>query len=153
MRTLIMTPIAALLLFSSASFAQSISDTSHPHITQQPLTPPDVLIIDRPPMDINDLAFPNERNIRPSAGDFELVSYFFLSGENGERWATVTLRNTSSGQRYFRDGHLLALFANGERRPPMKLKQRFSARETLTLNIFFGFNKFPILSLYTANDL
>lgn len=153
MRTLLSLPALALWLLASASFAQSISDATTPHTTQHPLTPPDVLIIDRPPMDINDLAFPNERNIRPSAGDFELVSYFLLSGENGERWATITLRNTSSGQRYFRDGHLLALFANGERRPPMKLKQRFSGRETLTLNIFFGFNKFPILSLYTANDL
>lgn len=123
-----------------------------PAAAERPLLPPELLMVDKQAMAPDELAFPNDDKISPSVSDFELVSFVLMSGDNGERWAALTLKNTSSGTRFLQSTHLLALFANGERKAPLKVKQRFRGNETLSLNVPFGIHKFPILSVYTAND-
>ena len=110
-----------------------------------------ILTIDKPGIQPEDLHFPNDENIQPEKSDIEIVSYILLSSEAGERRATVTFANTSNGQRILEKHHILALYANGERRPPLFFKQKFSGREKITLDLNFGASKFPILSVYTRN--
>jgi len=38
--------------------------------------------------------------------DFEVVDYALMSNEQGERWATVTFKNTSSGLRLLANEYL-----------------------------------------------
>jgi hypothetical protein len=72
-----------------------------------------------------------------------------MSGENGERWATVTIRNTADGNRKFDSDQMLALFANGQRRSPHHFKRVVKERQTVTVTLSFGISKFPLLEIYT----
>ena len=110
----------------------------------------DILTVDRSTPGGMQLAFPNDDNIRPKSGEFKLDNYVLMCGDNGDRWAVVTLSNLSSGNRIFEHDQLLALFANGERRFPLIFKATAKGKETLTFTLSFGQSKFPILELYTA---
>lgn len=72
-----------------------------------------------------------------------------MSSLIGERWASVTLRNTASGNRKFDSSKLMALLANGERVHPHSYRYMFDGNQTLTLSINFGVSKFPLLEVYT----
>ncbi len=95
--------------------------------------------------------FPNDDNIQPDKSDFEIINYVLLSNEEGERWVTVTLKNTASGNRIFDGEQIMALFADGKRFSPIKKSIRFERRETQTFAINFGISHFPILEIYTRN--
>lgn len=95
--------------------------------------------------------FANDDNIQPDKSDFEIVNYVLLSNEEGERWVTLTLKNTSSGNRIFDNEQIMALFANGKRHSPLSKSIRFEGKETQTFAIYFGKSHFPILELYTRN--
>lgn len=97
-------------------------------------------------------SFKNDKNIRAKTSDFHIVNYLLMSNEQGERWATITLTNMASGHRTLESDHLVALFANGERRFPQMVKLSFSGKETQTLAISFGNDKFPILSISTQEN-
>jgi hypothetical protein len=97
-----------------------------------------------------ELAFPNDSNVKPETSAFELVNYVLMSNESGERWAVITLRNSSSGSRVLNQKHLMALFANGRRKSPRELKFNFEAQETQSITVSFGTSKFPILSISSA---
>ena len=115
-------------------------------------TPESVLTIDSR-VDRNlSTAFLNDKNIRPMRSDFKIVNYLLMSSESGERWATVTVENTSTGNRTLEKEHIYALFADGKRRSPVKLKQLFQGLQVITLTLYFGDNKFPIISLYGRNS-
>ena len=86
---------------------------------------------------------------KPQVSDFQLVNYVAMSNEVGERWAVVTVRNSSSGGRAFENQHLMAVFADGVRKSPSEFKINFKGNETQTLTVSFGENKFPILSIST----
>ncbi|MEW6997410.1 hypothetical protein AADZ86_06885 [Colwelliaceae bacterium BS250] len=109
----------------------------------------ETLIVDRVIANNLELAFPNDKNIKPKVSDFELINYVVMSNDLGERWAVVTLNNTSTGSRVFVNDHLMALFANGKRRSPLEFKLSFEAQETQSFTVSFGYNKFPILSIST----
>ena len=95
--------------------------------------------------------FSNDKNFQPDKSDFEIINYVLLSNKEGERWVTVTLKNTASGNRIFDGEQVMALFANGKRYTPAKKSVRFEGKETQTFAINFGKNHFPILEIYTRN--
>lgn len=107
----------------------------------------DVLMIDQSIGTDVQLAFPNDRNIQPRSSPFQVVSYVPMSSELGERWAIVTLKNTSSGSRIFESQYLLGLFADGDRREPQTFKQTFEGHEVVSLTLSFGRHKFPLLNV------
>ncbi|MGL1956798.1 MAG: hypothetical protein OCD00_05715 [Colwellia sp.] len=113
----------------------------------------EVLTVDRVIPNNLELAFPNDRGIKPKSSDFELVNYVVMSNEEGERWAVITVRNSSTGGRSFENGHLMALFANGIRKPPLEFKINFEGNETQSITVSFGENKFPILSIITETEI
>ncbi|EDM65698.1 hypothetical protein PE36_09783 [Moritella sp. PE36] len=110
----------------------------------------EVLTVDRVVPNNLELSFPNDRRIKPKSSDFELVNYVVMSNELGERWAVVTVRNSSTGGRSLENGHLMALFANGDRKSPLEFKVNFEGKETQSITVSFGENKFPILTITTA---
>ena len=55
----------------------------------------EVLSIDRVVPNSFNLAFPNESNIQPEQSDFSVNNFVLMSNDSGERWAVVTLTNTS----------------------------------------------------------
>ncbi len=99
------------------------------------------------------LAFPNDKNEQPKSSDFELLNYVLMSNELGERWAVVTLKNSASGSRVLKGEHLLALFADGNRKQPLTFKLNFEADEVQSITVSFGVSKFPILTISSAADI
>jgi len=95
--------------------------------------------------------FPNDKNIHPGKSQFEILNYVLMSSEEGERWAVVTLKNTSTGSRIFDHSKIMALFANGVRQSPLEHKQTFEGGEEVSITLPFGRSKFPILEVFTNN--
>lgn len=116
-----------------------------------PLFPGEVLTIDEPVPESVNLEFSGSDDLLPKLGEFQIVSSILMSNKNGERWATVTIKNTSSGQRLLDQEHIVAIFANGERRNPATLEQKFSSQEEVSTVINFGKSKFPIIRIMTRN--
>jgi hypothetical protein len=113
----------------------------------------EILSVDRSvPRSIN-LSFPNDNNIKPKQGDFEIDNYVLMSNELGERWSVITLTNLSAGNRNLEHGHLIALFADGSRTSPLEYKLNFKGKETQSITVSFGEHKFPILSIYSSNEI
>ena len=113
----------------------------------------EVLTVDRIVSNKLELAFPNVKNLKPKPSDFELVNYVIMSNELGERWAVLTLTNTSTGNRMLEQGHLMALFADGERKNPLEFKLNFEGRETQSISVSFGESKFPILTISSGSEI
>ncbi|QUM79561.1 hypothetical protein HWV01_04175 [Moritella sp. 5] len=111
----------------------------------------EALTVDRAISQNIQLAFPNDYNVDPKRGDFEIVNYVLMSNDVGERWAVITLTNLSSGNREFNNEHLIALFADGSRMSPLQYKLNFRGRETQSITVSFGEHKFPILSILSSN--
>lgn len=105
------------------------------------------LTVDRAISGQINMSFPNDENIKPKPNDFDLNNYVLMSNELGERWAVITMTNSSSGNRVLQQEHLLALFANGKRKSPKHLKLNFEPNETQSITVSFGQSKFPILSI------
>ena len=110
-----------------------------------------VLTVDRSLSKSINLSFPNDSNIKPKKGDFEIVNYVLMSNEIGERWSVITLTNLSSGNRNFEHDHLMALFADGSRKSPLEYNLSFMGKETQSITVSFGEHKFPILRIYSSN--
>ena len=111
------------------------------------------LNVDRAVPNSMHLSFANDSNITPKKGDFKIANYVLMSNEEGERWAVITLTNLSSGNRELGEEHILALFADGSRFMPMEFKLGFKGNETQSVTVSFADYKFPILSVYSSNDL
>lgn len=108
----------------------------------------DALSVDRVvPADLT-LAFPNDNHQQPDLSDFTVQHFVLMSNDAGERWAVVTLANNANGNRSLSDKHLMAILANGQRITPQPFTQMFRAGETLSLTLYFGDSKFPLLSVY-----
>jgi hypothetical protein len=108
-----------------------------------------VLTIDRMVVGASELNFPNDERIYPKVSYFEILNYVLMSSENGERWATITMKNLATGGRKFDSGQVMALFADGTRKKPAHKKRQFEAGETLSISLSFGVSKFPLLEVYT----
>ncbi|MDG1945174.1 MAG: hypothetical protein P8J17_13040 [Halioglobus sp.] len=85
--------------------------------------------------------------------DFKLIDYELMSSESGERYALVSIKNTSSGRRILREENLVAIFSNCTSLYPQKIEQTLAGNETLTKKIYFGKNKFPIIKIITGNEI
>jgi hypothetical protein len=113
----------------------------------------DVLTVDRTVSKSIQLSFPNDKDIKPKKGDFQVINYVIMSNEVGERWSVITLTNLSSGNREFSHDHLIGLFADGSRLSPLEYKLNFEGQETQSITLSFGVYKFPILSIYSSNEI
>lgn len=109
------------------------------------------LTIDESIADTVHLNFSDDKVLLPEMGEFKIMSSILMSNPSGERWATITLKNLSSYQRLLDKEHIVAIFANGERRYAIHAKQKFDGKEETTLVINFGESKFPILRLIVRN--
>lgn len=109
----------------------------------------DALSIDKAITQDIDFQFPNDNNIYPDISDFEIINYVTMSNEQGVRKATVTLHNSSTGNRIFVSKQIMALFANGDRLSPIERKITFKGKEAQTVTLHFGNHNYPILSIYT----
>ncbi len=87
----------------------------------------------------------------PDKSDFKLIGYEPMSNVIGERWALVTISNTSSGSRFLQDAQIVATFANGQQSKAVNLNERFSGMEVRTMPIMFGQNDFPIVKIETKS--
>nr|WP_231615045.1 hypothetical protein [Pseudoalteromonas sp. SWN166] len=112
-----------------------------------------VLNVDRAIPSSIHLSFPNDNNITPKKSDFTILNYVLMSNNEGERWAVITLNNLSSGNRELNQDHILALFADGSRLTPIEFKLGFKGSETQSVTVSFAEHKFPILSVYSSNEL
>ena len=106
-----------------------------------------MLLVDRSIPGTDQLRFLDEEELLPEPGDFEIVSSILMSSVSGERWATVTFRNSSPHQRIFTQDHILATFANGGKARPLHLKQVFEGHQVISLTLNFNVHKFPIVGL------
>ncbi|MBQ0753876.1 MAG: hypothetical protein KBT87_04860 [Gammaproteobacteria bacterium] len=94
-----------------------------------------------------DIRFNQDNPKQVKRHDFEVVDYALMSNEQGERWATVTFKNTSTGQRLLANEYLLAEFADGTQRFALNLDGKVESGQVLTRTVFFGYHRFPILRL------
>lgn len=116
-----------------------------------PLSPGEVLTIDEPVPESVSLEFSDSSELQAKLGEFRIVSTILMSNKHGERWATLTIKNTASGQRLLDREHIVALFANGERRNPEAVEQKFGSQEEISTVVSFGKSKFPIIRIMTRN--
>ena len=104
-----------------------------------------ILHFDQPQGKLTHIDFRQKEVIKPVPNDFELIEAIFMSNNIGERYATVTIENTSPGQRIFRSENIVATFANGRQSNAIGLNEILKGRERLTKAIFFGSHRFPIV--------
>jgi len=107
----------------------------------------DTLHFDETQVEGSKFRFDNEDEVKPELNDFELLNYSFLSSETGERWAVITIENTSAGRRILKNEHVVATFANGTRRKAINLDERFKPGEVITKAVSFSHHPFPIVSV------
>ena len=111
-----------------------------------------MLLVDRSIPGTDQLRFLDEDDLLPEPGDFEILSSILMSSVSGERWATITFRNTSAHQRIFTQDHILATFANGGKARPLHIKQVFEGHQVISLTLNFNVHKFPIVWLNTRSQ-
>lgn len=109
-----------------------------------------VLRFDTPVQIDGDARFDRDSPLQPSASSFRIREANTLSSDSGERWALVTLENSDGGKRILQNNYLVAEFANGERRHPTGLEGSFAPGEQQRKMVFFGYHRFPILRIFTA---
>jgi len=85
--------------------------------------------------------------LEPLANDFKIEGYSYLSSEGGERWALITLVNTSTGQRLLKNENLVVTFADGTQVYAKNIEGRFDGGERVSKSVFFGYSRFPIVSI------
>ena len=111
------------------------------------LNPHATLRFENSPFKDSPLYCEERHDIVPAKNEFELLNYVLMSSDYGERYALVTLRNQSGGQRIFTQDHVVAILGDCQRIRPLPVEKRFASTETLTLRLNFGISKFPILKL------
>lgn len=111
----------------------------------------EILTIDETIPEAVNLEFSDTNDLAPKIGEFKVLSSILMSNLTGERWATITIKNLSSHQRILDKEHIIAIFANGEKRNPLQAVHKFSSEEEITLILNFGESKFPILRVSVRN--
>lgn len=102
---------------------------------------------DAVPLDPNVYQFQYDDKLLPEPSDFTLANYAVLSDNVGQRWALVTVKNTSSGARIVTEKNIVATFASGERSYPLDFRERIKGHEVRSFAVNFGANAFPILMI------
>ncbi len=114
-----------------------------------------VLSVDKVALQGMQFAFDNDAKVEPKNSDFTVINTVLMSSEQGNRVAVVTIRNDASGSRIIENQHLMALFANGGRKSPLSLPDgvKLEDGEQRSFTISFGESDYPILAVYTSNNL
>lgn len=115
----------------------------------------EVLSVDRGSLQGMEFMFENDAKITPKNSNFTLVNSVLMSSEAGTRVAVVTIRNDATGSRILQADHIMALFADGKRLSPIGLSDNLKLEdgEQRSITISFGADDFPILAIYTSNNL
>ena len=130
--------LLVFLSFQASSYAESYSQD-------------EILVVDESIPETVNLEFSDASDLLPKIGEFKVLSSILMSNLSGERWATVTIKNLSSFQRLLDREHIIAIFANGEKRSPVHAEHKFSGEEETTMIINFGKSKFPVLRVSVRN--
>ena len=130
------TLLLGVVVIAASTAAQADNDT--------------VLRFDTPVQIDGDARFDRDSPLQPSASSFHIREANTLSSDSGERWALVTLENSDGGKRILQNNYLVAEFANGERRHATGLEGAFAPGEQQRKMVFFGYHRFPILRIFTA---
>lgn len=93
--------------------------------------------------------FIDEQPELPKTSDFKIISYYPMSNACGERWALVTLLNTSPGTSSITADGLVALFSDGSKKTARNFEERVPGKTRHTQTIYFGKSKFPIVKILT----
>ena len=108
-----------------------------------------VLVFDEPRFLTDQLAFKHRYELKPKKNDFQLVDRAFMSNKIGERWAIATIKNLASGRRSLKNDHVVATFADGSQSTAKNVNVTFAGGELLTVPIFLGVHKFPLVRIQT----
>ncbi|HZX48446.1 MAG TPA: hypothetical protein VFF47_04415 [Nitrospirota bacterium] len=103
------------------------------------------LQFDQPVEEIREFNFKQDKAIKPKPNNIKLINSSFMSNKVGERWAFVTIENTSSGRRFFVNHNIVATFADGSQSRAYDLEETIEGGSKRTIAIFFGIHKFPIV--------
>ena len=106
-----------------------------------------VLVFDPPGFLTNQAGVNSSYEIKPKKNDFEIVDSAFMSNKIGERWAVATIKNLASGRRSLRPDHIVATLANESQCRARNVNETFKGGEMLTVSIFMGIHKFPIVRI------
>ena len=87
------------------------------------------------------------RDLVPEAGPFRLTEYQAMSNDLGERWALVTVVNTENANRFIKETHLVATFADGTQRRAQNLNDPVGPLEKFSKAVFFGHCPFPLVKV------
>ena len=109
----------------------------------------DVLNFDEIPIIDQRIYLKNDNKIFPAYSDFELIYFAPMSDRKGNRWALVSVQNTSTGTRILTNKHILATFADGSKKFPKSIEATLSAGEFFSETIEFGNSRFPIVKVET----
>lgn len=85
------------------------------------------------------------RDLQPEIGTFSLIEFRPMSNDIGERWALVSVENSSHGERFLKNRHLVATFADGRQAYARNLNDRVGGGELLSKAVFFGHSPFPLV--------
>lgn len=106
-----------------------------------------VLHFDDVEKNLQKLHFKDSELIKPGKSVFEIIENYFMSNNLGERWAVITIKNTSSGKRLLRNENIVATYANGKQSTAQNLDESLDGNDVLTKAVLFGVHKFPILTV------
>lgn len=108
-----------------------------------------ILHFDDVQKDFQELHFQDEDKIKPGPSVFEIVDKYYMSNGLGERWAVMTIKNTSAGKRLLKNDNIVATYANGDQSYAQNLDETLDGNEIVTKAVLFGMHKFPILHIET----
>jgi len=97
--------------------------------------------------DFQDLHFKDENKIKPGNSIFVIIDKYFMSNALGERWAVITIKNTSAGKRLLKNENIVATYADGSQSTAQNIDETLDGLDVLTKAVLFGFHKFPILTV------
>ena len=106
-----------------------------------------ILHFDDVQKDFQDLYFKDKEKIKPGSSIFTIIEKYFMSNDLGERWAVLTIQNTSAGKRLLKNVNLVATYADGSQSIAQNIDETLDGNEILTKAVFFGIHKFPILTI------
>jgi len=108
-----------------------------------------ILHFDDVQKDFQELYFPDEDKIKPATSVFQIVEKYYMSNGLGERWAVMTIKNTTAGKRLLKNDNVIATYANGDQSYAQNLDETLGGNAIVTKAVLFGIHKFPILHIET----
>jgi len=96
---------------------------------------------------IKELHFKDDTKIKPEKGVFEIIEKYLMSNGLGERWAVVTIKNTSAGKRLLKNENIVATHADGSQSNAQNIDETLDGNDILTKAVLFRVHRFPILTI------